>query len=102
MRQINKLGEDRLTKYNYTSVPDQSGKFISKVELPGKEGAMYTFGFKYNQGASNIEGLFSTMDNLELENSTVTIMVKKFLSQMFQQILISESLATKFLLTRLY
>lgn len=73
MRQINKLGEDRLTKYNYTSVPDQSGKFISKVELPGKEGAMYTFGFKYNQGASNIEGLFSTMDNLELENSTVTI-----------------------------
>ena len=65
MRQINKLGEDRLTKYNYTSVPDQSGKFISKVELPGKEGAMYTFGFKYNQGASNIEGLFSTMDNLE-------------------------------------
>lgn len=102
MRQINKLGEDRLTKYNYTSVPDQSGKFISKVELPGKEGAMYTFGFKYNQGASNIEGLFSTMDNLELENSTVTIMVKKFLFQMFQQILISESLATKFLLTRLY
>lgn len=73
MRQINKLGEDRLTKYNYTSVPDQSGKFISKVELPGKEGAMYTFGFKYNQGASNIEGLFSTMDNLELENSTVII-----------------------------
>lgn len=73
MRQINKLGEDRLTKYNYTSVPDQSGKFISKVELPGKEGAMYTFGFKYNQDASNIEGLFSTMDNLELENSTVTI-----------------------------
>ncbi len=73
MRQINKLGEDRLTKYNYTSVPDQSGKFISKVELPGEEGAMYTFGFKYNQGASNIEGLFSTMDNLELENSTVTI-----------------------------
>jgi UDP-3-O-acyl-N-acetylglucosamine deacetylase len=34
---------------------------------------MYTFGFKYNQGASNIEGLFSTIDNLELENSTVTI-----------------------------
>nr|DAF44669.1 MAG TPA: hypothetical protein [Podoviridae sp. ct8Lf7] len=34
---------------------------------------MYTFGFKYNQGASNMEGLFSTMDNLELENSTVTI-----------------------------
>lgn len=73
MRQVNKLGEDRLAKYNYTSIPDQSGRFISKVELPGKEGAMYTFGFKYNQGASNMEGLFSTMDNLELENSTVTI-----------------------------
>lgn len=72
-RQINKLGEDRLSKYNYTSVPDQTGKFISKVELPGKEGTLYTFGFRYNQGASNMEGLFSTMDNLELENSTVSI-----------------------------
>ena len=72
-RQINKLGEDRLSKYNYTSVPDQTGKFISKVELPGKEGTLYTFGFRYNQGASNMEGLFSTMDNLELENSTVNI-----------------------------
>lgn len=72
-RQINKLGEDRLSKYNYTSVPDQTGKFISKVELSGKEGTLYTFGFRYNQGASNMEGLFSTMDNLELENSTVNI-----------------------------
>lgn len=72
-RQINKLGEDRLSKYNYTSVPDQTGKFISKVELSGKEGTLYTFGFRYNQGASNMEGLFSTMDNLELENSTVSI-----------------------------
>lgn len=72
-RQINKLGEDRLSKYNYTSVPDQTGKFISKVELPGKEGTLYTFGFRYNQGASDMEGLFSTMDNLELENSTVSI-----------------------------
>lgn len=72
-RQINKLGKDRLSKYNYTSVPDQTGKFISKVELPGKEGTLYTFGFRYNQGASNMEGLFSTMDNLELENSTVSI-----------------------------
>lgn len=72
-RQINKLGEDRLSKYKYTSVPDQTGKFISKVELPGKEGTLYTFGFRYNQGASNMEGLFSTMDNLELENSTVNI-----------------------------
>ena len=72
-RQTNKLGEDRLSKYNYTSVPDQAGRFISKVELPGKEGTLYTFGFKYNQGASNMEGLFSTMDNLELENSTVNI-----------------------------
>lgn len=72
-RQINKLGEDRLSKYNYTSVPDQTGKFISKVELPGKEETLYTFGFRYNQGASNMEGLFSTMDNLELENSTVSI-----------------------------
>lgn len=72
-RQINKLGEDRLSKYNYTSVPDQTGKFISKVELPGKEGTLYTFGFRYNQGASNMEGLFSTMDNLELENSMVNI-----------------------------
>lgn len=72
-RQINKLGGDRLSKYKYTSVPDQTGKFISKVELPGKEGTLYTFGFRYNQGASNMEGLFSTMDNLELENSTVSI-----------------------------
>lgn len=72
-RQINKLGEDRLSKYNYTSVLDQTGKFISKVELSGKEGTLYTFGFRYNQGASNMEGLFSTMDNLELENSTVNI-----------------------------
>lgn len=72
-RQINKLGEDRLTKYNYTSVPDSTGKFVSKVELAGKEGTPYTFGFRYYQGASNMEGLFSTMDNLELENSTVEI-----------------------------
>lgn len=72
-RQTNKLGEDRLTKYNYTSVPDSTGKFVSKVELAGKEGTPYTFGFKYYQGASNMEGLFSTMDNLELENSTVEI-----------------------------
>lgn len=72
-RQTNKLGEDRLTKYNYTSVPDSTGKFVSKVELAGKEGALYTFGFRYYQGASNMEGLFSTMDNLELENSTVEI-----------------------------
>lgn len=72
-RQTNKLGEDRLTKYNYTSVPDSTGKFISKVELAGKEGTPYTFGFRYYQGASNMEGLFSTMDNLELENSTVEI-----------------------------
>lgn len=72
-RQINKLGEDRLTKYNYTSVPDSTGKFVSKVELAGKEGTLYTFGFRYYQGASNMEGLFSTMDNLELENSTVEI-----------------------------
>lgn len=73
LRQINKLGEDRLNKYNYTSVPDSTGKFISKVELPGKEGNMYEFGFRYNQGASNMEGLFSSMDNLELQNSTVAI-----------------------------
>lgn len=72
-RQTNKLGEDRLTKYNYTSVPDSTGKFVSKVELAGKEGTPYTFGFRYYQGASNMEGLFSTMDNLELENSTVEI-----------------------------
>ena len=72
-RQINKLGEDRLTKYNYTLVPDSTGKFVSKVELAGKEGTPYTFGFRYYQGASNMEGLFSTMDNLELENSTVEI-----------------------------
>lgn len=72
-RQTNKLGEDRLTKYNYTSVPDSTGKFVSKVELTGKEGTPYTFGFRYYQGASNMEGLFSTMDNLELENSTVEI-----------------------------
>lgn len=72
-RQTNKLGEDRLTKYNYTSVPDSTGKFLSKVELAGKEGTPYTFGFRYYQGASNMEGLFSTMDNLELENSTVEI-----------------------------
>lgn len=72
-RQTNKLGEDRLTKYNYTSVPDSTGKFVSKVELAGKEGTLYTFGFRYYQGASNMEGLFSTMDNLELENSTVEI-----------------------------
>lgn len=72
-RQINKLGEDRLSKYKYTSVPDQTGKFISKVELLGKEGTLYTFGFRYNQGANNMEGLFSTMNNLELENSTVNI-----------------------------
>ena len=49
------------------------GKFVSKVELAGKEGTPYTFGFRYYQGASNMEGLFSTMDNLELENSTVEI-----------------------------
>lgn len=73
IRQTNKLGEDRLTKYNYTSVPDSTGKFVSKVELAGKEGTPYTFGFRYYQGASNMEGLFSTMDNLELENSTVEI-----------------------------
>lgn len=72
-RQINKLGEDRLSKYNYTSVPDQIGTFISKVELPGKEGTLYTFGFRYNQGADNMDGLFSTMNNLQLENSTVNI-----------------------------
>lgn len=72
-RQTNKLGEDRLTKYNYTSVPDSTGKFVSKVELAGKEGTPYTFGFRYYQGASNMEGLFSTMNNLELENSTVEI-----------------------------
>lgn len=72
-RQTNKLGEDRLTKYNYTSVPDSTGKFVSKVELAGKEGTPYTFGFRYYQGASNMEGLFSTIDNLELENSTVEI-----------------------------
>ena len=72
-RQTNKLGEDRLTKYNYTSVPDSTGKFVSKVELAGKEGTPYTFGFRYYQGTSNMEGLFSTMDNLELENSTVEI-----------------------------
>lgn len=73
MRQMNKLGQDRLAKYNYISAPDSAGKFISSVELEGKSDQQYVFGFSYNQGATNMEGLFSTMDNLKLENSTVSI-----------------------------
>lgn len=73
MRQNNKLGEERLEKYQYQSLSDTVGKFLSKVELKGKQDQTYSFGFSYNQGASNMEGLFSTLDNLKVETTTVEV-----------------------------
>ena len=73
MRQNNKLGEERLEKYQYQSLSDTVGKFLSKVELKGKQDQTYSFGFSYNQGASNMEGLFSTLDNLKSEATTVEV-----------------------------
>ena len=73
VRQNNKLGSDRLDKYNYKSIPDSAGSFISKVELRGKGDTLYTLGFKYEQGSTNLEGLFSSLNNLQLEDTKVNI-----------------------------
>lgn len=73
VRQKNKLVSNRLDKYRYKSIPDSAGSFISKVELKGKGNDLYTFGFKYEQGSSNLEGLFSSLNNLQLEDTKINI-----------------------------
>jgi hypothetical protein len=61
-RQLNKLVSN---KYNYISeINTVNSRIASSFTISDKEGNKYKIGFNYNQGSSNMEGLFSLLNNL--------------------------------------
>lgn len=58
-RQTNKIVDKRLAAYEYESINPNDGTYRSTVKIKYDNTNSYTFGFRYKQDSSNVEGLFS-------------------------------------------
>lgn len=85
-RQLNKLVNN---KYNYVSeINTVNSRISSSFIISDKEGNKYKIGFNYNQGSSNMEGLFSLLNNLtSIDQKTLDTLANVDLNTFKQKII---------------